>query len=215
MEIAKTDAAPGSGRPDSLLFTLALLLALGCAAGLWWQARSQPTADAAIAVPTASGAASSPSPDAQAMVARLEARLNEQPEDIEGWQMLGRAYGVMGREQDAVEAYRRALALSPAGGPGRAQAHADLGRAIGKASGRRLTPEADAQLQQALALDPGNVMAHALLGRVALEKGDATGAKIHWEQALAGVDPSHPFAQQLKQSIDLAAQAASAAAPAQ
>lgn len=157
-------------------------------------------------------APASPGPDAAAMVAKLEARLREQPEDREGWTMLARAYAVMGRDQEAVDVHRRLLALSPPDARSRAQAHADLGRALGKAGGRKLTPEADAELRRALALDPANVMAHALLGRVALERGDAASASRHWRQALEGVDQGHPFAQQLRDSITVADEAASATA---
>ncbi|SEL22978.1 cytochrome c-type biogenesis protein CcmH [Roseateles sp. YR242] len=153
---------------------------------------------------TQASSAAGPGPDAAAMVAKLEQRLRQQPQDREGWVMLARAYGVMGRDQDVVDIYRRLVALSPSDNASRAQAHADLGRAIGKANGRKLTPEADRELHKALELDPGNVMAHALLGRTDLERGDAAGAKRHWQKALEGVDSGHPFAQQLRQSIELA-----------
>jgi cytochrome c-type biogenesis protein CcmH len=138
------------------------------------------------------------------MVAKLEARLKQQPDDREGWMMLGRAYGVMGRDQEAVGVYRKVLELSPADPATQSQAHADLGRAIGKAAGRKMTPEADAELKKALKLDPGNVMAHALLGRADFERGEVVSARKHWQQALDGVDSGHPFAQQLRQSIELA-----------
>lgn len=51
--------------------------------------------------------------DPAAMVARLEARLAEQPDDVEGWKRLGRSYVVLGRLADARRAYDRAARLAP------------------------------------------------------------------------------------------------------
>lgn len=52
-------------------------------------------------------------PEVMQMVARLEQRLQQNPEDGEGWKRLGRAYMVMGRHADAVTAYSRAAKLLP------------------------------------------------------------------------------------------------------
>jgi cytochrome c-type biogenesis protein CcmH len=48
-----------------------------------------------------------------AMVERLAARLEQQPDDIEGWSRLGRSYMVLHRPDKAREAYARALQLRP------------------------------------------------------------------------------------------------------
>ena len=49
----------------------------------------------------------------EAMVERLAARLEQQPEDVEGWSRLGRSYMVLHRPDKAREAYVRALKLRP------------------------------------------------------------------------------------------------------
>ena len=49
----------------------------------------------------------------EAMVGRLAARLQAQPDDLAGWVMLARSYEVLGRLDDAVLAWERALALAP------------------------------------------------------------------------------------------------------
>ena len=46
------------------------------------------------------------------MVNRLAARLEENPDDRDGWLRLARARGVQGKNAKAAEAYRRALALT-------------------------------------------------------------------------------------------------------
>lgn len=53
-------------------------------------------------------------PQVMEMVARLEKRLQENPNDGEGWKRLGRSYMVLGRNRDAVAAYSQAAELLPA-----------------------------------------------------------------------------------------------------
>ncbi|HEV8679643.1 MAG TPA: c-type cytochrome biogenesis protein CcmI [Stellaceae bacterium] len=48
-----------------------------------------------------------------AMVERLAARLEQQPDDVVGWARLGRSYMVLNRPEKAREAYARALKLAP------------------------------------------------------------------------------------------------------
>lgn len=48
-----------------------------------------------------------------AMVARLAARLQQQPDDPDGWARLGRSYMVLGEAAKARDAYARALKLKP------------------------------------------------------------------------------------------------------
>ena len=48
-----------------------------------------------------------------AMVARLAARLQQQPDDVEGWARLGRSYMVLNQPQKARDAYARAVKLKP------------------------------------------------------------------------------------------------------
>ena len=48
-----------------------------------------------------------------AMVGQLEERLKSQPDDAQGWTMLGRSYSVLGRYAEADQAYRKVIALRP------------------------------------------------------------------------------------------------------
>ncbi|HLQ27113.1 MAG TPA: tetratricopeptide repeat protein [Acidiferrobacterales bacterium] len=47
------------------------------------------------------------------MVARLEQRLQAQPDDARGWAQLGRSYAVLDRKAEAVTAYAKAYKLAP------------------------------------------------------------------------------------------------------
>lgn len=49
----------------------------------------------------------------EGMVGKLAARLEQQPDDIEGWARLGRSYMVLGEPQKARDAYEHAMKLKP------------------------------------------------------------------------------------------------------
>jgi cytochrome c-type biogenesis protein CcmH len=81
---------------------LAAVLVAGAAAALYplwsnwdWNAPLQPQETAV------------PAPDVLAMVAKLEQRLRENPNELAGWLMLGKSYVALQRLDDAVAAYER------------------------------------------------------------------------------------------------------------
>src|SRR5262249_11543556 len=77
-------------------------------------------------------------PDVPQMVARLEARLAQSPDDLQGWLMLGRSRGVLGDAPGSVEAFRHALSLA-ADDPG---AVGGLAEALTTMADGTVTPEA-------------------------------------------------------------------------
>lgn len=62
---------------------------------------------------TPSGNNSTALPDVDTMIAKLITRLEKQPNDVNGWKMLGWSYLNTGRPADAVTAYETALKLQP------------------------------------------------------------------------------------------------------
>ncbi len=52
-------------------------------------------------------------PDFSSVLENLIARLKDQPDDVEGWLMLGRTYAMMQRFNEAKDAYEKVLALAP------------------------------------------------------------------------------------------------------
>ena len=72
--------------------------------------------DAAVAAAAKESAGASPEERQAmilAMVGRLAARLEQQPDDVEGWARLGRSYMVLNQPDKAREAYSRAVKLKP------------------------------------------------------------------------------------------------------
>jgi cytochrome c-type biogenesis protein CcmH len=68
-----------------------------------------------------------------AMVERLAARLEEQPDDVDGWVRLGRSYMVLNQPEKARDAYARAVKLRPEDA-GLKAALADATAAAGKSA---------------------------------------------------------------------------------
>lgn len=64
-----------------------------------------------------------------AMVERLAARLETQPDDVDGWTRLGRSYMVLNQPEKARQAYARAVKLKP-GDPELARALAEANSAV-------------------------------------------------------------------------------------
>ena len=121
----------------------------------------------------------------EGMVERLAARLREQPDDVEGWKLLGRSYAVLGRFAESAEAYAKAAARAPRD----AQLLVDLADALAMARGQSLEGEPEKLVARALEIDPANLKGLALAGTAAFARKDYAGAAAHWEKMLAHVAP--------------------------
>ena len=131
------------------------------------------------------------------LVERLAARMRENPADPEGWRLLGRSYGALGRFNEAAQAYAKAAARLP----GDAGILADYAESLAMAQDGRLQGEPEGIIERALAADPGNLKAHALGGSAAFGKEDYTGAIRHWERLLLLVPAQSEHARAVQASI--------------
>src|SRR5258707_121079 len=114
------------------------------------------------------------------MVERLAARLNENPEDVEGWKMLGRSLSVLGRFAEATKAYSKAAIRAPRD----ADLLADLADALAMARGQSMRGEPEELVLRALQVDPKNLKALALAGSAAYERREVRNAVRYWERML-------------------------------
>ena len=197
-------AAAATTRPSGrlVLGLLAAVLVFGAAGYAWLGNR------AGLGVGPGQIAAAETAPvglaQIEAMTERLAKRLKEQPDDAEGWAMLGRSYGVLGRPADAVPAYRRSLELRPKD----AQVLADLADALGTANSRSLEGEPARLVARALEADPANTKALLLAGTLAFDRTDAAGAARYWASALKQIDPASDLGKQVQSALDEARQKA-------
>jgi cytochrome c-type biogenesis protein CcmH len=129
------------------------------------------------------------------MVARLAAHLRENPDDVQGWKLLGRSLAALGRHPEAAGAYARAAVHAPRD----AELLTDLAEALALARGRKLDGEPEKLLQRALEIEPDNVKALALSGSAAFERADYAAAAAYWERLLPLVSPAD--ARSVQQSV--------------
>ncbi len=116
----------------------------------------------------------------EVLVERLAARMARNPEDVEGWAMLGRSYQMLGRLGEAARAYANAVERSPRD----ADLLADYALVLASTRERRFEGEPQALLARALEADPNNIKVLALAGSAAFQAEDYTGAVTHWERML-------------------------------
>jgi cytochrome c-type biogenesis protein CcmH len=143
------------------------------------------------------------------LVARVEAHLEQNPEDGRGWEVLGPVYMRLGRYDDAVKARRTVLRLL---GPSAAR-EADLGEAITGAQNGIVIAEAKAAFDRALALDPRDVRARYFLGLAAEQDGRPKEAAAIWRALLAEASADAAWAGFVRESLARVDPAAAASQP--
>lgn len=116
----------------------------------------------------------------------LTARLREQPDDVEGWLMLGRTYAMMQRFNEAKDAYEKVLALSP----DNSEFITDYADIVAMTNNGSLLGQPLELINKALRLDPGNPKALALAGTAEFEQKKYKEAAAYWEKLLALIPAS-------------------------
>jgi cytochrome c-type biogenesis protein CcmH len=176
-------------RQSRVLGALVAVIVIGAAAGLYplwsnwnWHAPAQSQSTAG--------------PDVAAMVAKLEKRLQDKPNDLDGWLMLGRSYLTLERLDDAIVAYDHARQL---GGKSE-EAAMGLGEAMSLRAGGDITPPAAQLFEEALVLAPTNPKALLYGGFAAAVRGDRALARTRW-QALKNMHPPAQIEQMLDARI--------------
>lgn len=136
-------------------------------------------------------------PDPLKMVARLEKRLEQQPEDPVGWSRLGRAYAVLGKPEQATAAYARAYKLSPDD----PQVIAEYAGFLFNQDTQNTGGQVRVLFSRLLELDPKNPDALWFFGYAAHQKGDYAQAVGYWKQLLKQLPPESEEASHLKRII--------------
>ena len=114
-------------------------------------------------------------------VAKIEARMQQDPSDVRGWQVLGPAYMQLERFDDAVDAFARVNAMiTPTPDTLTNEAEARL-----MANNGHFDPDVTGLLDQALTLDPQNARALYYLAGEATRTEDWRKAEQLWTQMLA------------------------------
>ncbi len=148
---------------------------------------------------TQAGAGTEP-PAAQSIEALIEAakaKLANEPGNVEGWVVLARTYRVLGRNDEAIAAFERAVALAP----NDADLLADYADALGVIQGRSLEGRPAEVVARALRADPNHWKANALAGTLAFQRNEFAKAVEHWERVKLTVPPDSPLARSIDSSL--------------
>ncbi len=137
----------------------------------------------------------------EANVGKLAKRLEENPNDVQGWVMLGRSYTMMERYADAATAYGRATTLNG----GDANLWTDYAEALALANGQRLEGKPMEAVNRALQIDPRNEKGLALAGEAAFQSTDYKKAVEYWQKLPAGSETGKAVSDQLAKARELAA----------
>ena len=131
------------------------------------------------------------------MVAEFATKMEKDPTNLQGWVMLARSYRILGRNEDAAKAYERAGNFIDSD-PQLLADYADVlaSNANGSFAGKPLK-----LINQALKLDPNNLMALWLSGTASYAGGNYKAAVQTWEKLAQQLPPGTEDARSIEASI--------------
>jgi cytochrome c-type biogenesis protein CcmH len=138
----------------------------------------------------------------QGMVDGLAKRLEAEPDDYDGWMMLGRSYTVLENVYGALAAYEKAMALRPEDLNPKLQfaslmiAGTDL-----DAPGALPTPLTNV-MADVLKIRPAQPDALFITGLALSKSGNVADAKTHWKQALSALPNGAPLKAELERRLE-------------
>jgi cytochrome c-type biogenesis protein CcmH len=133
----------------------------------------------------------------EASVTALAKRLEQNPNDADGWTMLANSYTSLEKYSEAAAAYEKATTLKP----NDAGLLADYAFALAMTSNRTLAGKPTELIERALRIDPENPKALQLAGGAAYEAKKYDQAIGYWKRLLAKTPPESDLGQMLSQRI--------------
>ena len=201
-ELAAQPAAASAVPSDRSRWIAAIAVAamVPVVAGVLYTMLGNPAAVNSTTVPVASnphGDGSANDPKIVAMIEALAEKMKANPDDPNGWVLLGRSYLKMGRYDDSAAAFAEAAKRMPEV----AGLLADQAEAIAMAQGKSLAGRPSELLKRALALDPNDPKTVAMSGAAAAERKDYDGAIKLYTHLKSMVQPGSEDSQQIEQVI--------------
>ncbi|OOY35735.1 c-type cytochrome biogenesis protein CcmI [Solemya velum gill symbiont] len=114
------------------------------------------------------------------LVDQLAIKLQQEPENADGWFMLGRSQMTLGRYEDAVASFRQVDGLVPSTSP----VLLALANAVAMAQGGQIAGEPEELVLRALEIEPNDSIGLWLAGNARHEAGDFQGAIDYWQRAI-------------------------------
>ncbi len=128
------------------------------------------------------------------MVNGLAEKLKNNPDDAQGWLMLGRSYNVLEQHALALDAFANAYRLLG----DQTEILLLYADALGYVNDRNLTGKPSELISKALALEPENMKALWLAGMAKAQQGDADTAIKLWKKLEALLPPGSEYQQEIQ-----------------
>jgi len=141
--------------------------------------------------------------EGRAMIARLTKRLENNPNDLQGWVTLGRTQRSLGEYISAVKAFERALQV--AGENSSAELLSDYGETLVFESFGTVSPRAVETFRKALSKDPQDIKSRFYIAASRSQLGDYRGAIALWRGLTADAPPDAPWLESVREQISNAA----------
>ena len=192
LEDVRTDRESGAAVHHKFSPKIAYAVAIGipiAAIGFYFMVGNPKAINSSAAASTGAPPMSQPgsmSPQQiSANVEKLAQKLQQNPNDAQGWLMLARSYMMLEKFSEAADAYDHVTKLSP----NDADAWADYAEAQAMANDRNLAGKPTEALNRALQIDPKNQKALDLAGSAAFQSGDYQKAIGYWQKLLTLLQP--------------------------
>jgi len=198
-----SSASPGNGWRTAMVLAVSIPL---CTVLLYLQLGSP----AAVNVSARASGHQPSAKEIEAMVAGLATRLEQQPEDANGWVLLGRSYAVMKRYAESARAYARAAELVKDD----ADLLADYADILAMSDGGRIEGKPLQLIEQALKIDSTHWKALAMAGTAAFARKDYKMAIGYWEKIASRTDLSPELTNTVAGNIEEARKLAGIKTPA-
>ena len=130
----------------------------------------------------------------------LRTKISKEGDDAVAWFVIGRIWLSKGMLDDAIEAFEKALALTP----NRVNVLISYSQALLVAAGDENLAKAANSLAKVLQQDPENSDALSMLAMVAEERGDKVQAQQAWQLLLPKLDKADPRYALVQQKLGLA-----------
>jgi cytochrome c-type biogenesis protein CcmH len=137
-------------------------------------------------------------PPMEELVKRLAAKLQEEPDNLQGWIMLGRSYMALNDPTAAINAYERAMEIN--------DKSADLLLAYAEATasmaGNNFTGRAAQLVEKAIRLEPDNPNVLWLGGILAYQRAEYQSAIDSWSKLRSMLNPQGTELESVNEALD-------------
>ncbi len=134
----------------------------------------------------------------EANVAALAKRLEQTPDDADGWAMLGRSYLNLEKYKEASDAYARATAIKTED----ADLLTEYAFVLAMSNNRQLQGKPTELIQKALTIAPQNPKALELAGSAEFQAKNYKNAIVYWQKVLEKAGADSELGRSVAQRID-------------